>query len=77
MFVICVSYESLSDFGHECCLGFKARIIKNVRALILILNGKIKKVRPFESDSFRGSNQIRTGVNGFADRYLTTRTWNH
>ena len=23
-----------------------------------------------------GSNQIRTGVNGFADRYLTTRTWN-
>ena len=24
-----------------------------------------------------GSNQIRTGVNGFADRYLTTRTWNH
>ena len=25
---------------------------------------------------FGGSNQIRTGVNGFADRYLTTRTWN-
>ena len=25
---------------------------------------------------FRGSNQTRTGVNGFADRYLTTRTWN-
>lgn len=23
-----------------------------------------------------GSNQTRTGVNGFADRYLTTRTWN-
>lgn len=23
-----------------------------------------------------GSNQIRTGVDGFADRYLTTRTWN-
>lgn len=25
--------------------------------------------------AFRGTNQIRTGVNGFADRYLTTRTW--
>ena len=24
---------------------------------------------------FGGANQIRTGVNGFADRYLTTRTW--
>lgn len=24
-----------------------------------------------------GANQIRTGVNGFADRYLTTRTWHH
>ena len=47
MFVICVSYESLSDFGHERCLGFKARIIKNVRALILILNGKIKKSQTF------------------------------
>lgn len=24
---------------------------------------------------WRGTNQIRTGVDGFADRYLTTRTW--
>ena len=27
--------------------------------------------------TLRGANQIRTGVNGFADRYLTTRTWHH
>ena len=27
--------------------------------------------------AFRGSKRIRTAVNGFADRYLTTRTWNH
>ena len=26
--------------------------------------------------SFWGPIQIRTGVNGFADRYLTTRPWN-
>ena len=26
---------------------------------------------------FRGTKQIRTAVDGFADRYLTTRTWYH
>ena len=37
----------------------------------------IKKTqRPEVVAFFRGSNQTRTGVNGFADRYLTTRTWN-
>ncbi len=25
----------------------------------------------------RGAKQIRTAVDGFADRYLTTRTWHH
>ena len=24
-----------------------------------------------------GAKRIRTAVNGFADRYLTTRTWHH
>lgn len=35
------------------------------------------KKEALHSVSFGGPNRIRTGVNGFADRYLTTRTWNH
>ncbi len=26
---------------------------------------------------FRGAKQIRTAVDGFADRYLATRSWHH
>ena len=29
------------------------------------------------SRGFGGAKRIRTAVNGFADRYLTTRTWHH
>ncbi len=36
-----------------------------------------KKAHRKIRQAFRGSKRIRTAVNGFADRYLTTRTWNH
>ncbi len=61
--------------GHILAVLFLEEAESKWRRNILIIN-KTKKPSDLFRKAIRGSKRIRTAVNGFADRYLTTRTWN-
>ena len=65
----CANLTSFSD----TCKFYTENILKIIHLPRIFLQGTKK---PRFKRGFRGSKRIRTAVNGFADRYLTTRTWN-
>jgi hypothetical protein len=59
------------------CLDYCSSSVDKALVQMRNLSLTTKKAALFNSTAFRGSERIRTAVDGFADRCLATRPRNH